>query len=253
MLRFISLALLCSLAVTLHAQSETELPLGMEPPVTEENQSKITGEGGLGLAVNRGNTENESFNAKLRLAYERARWKHQFVIEARKTTENEVTIGERYLFSEKTDYNFSERSYAFGAFRYDDDRFSGFEYQSSLTAGIGWHLIDSDKTKFDLDIGAGHRESKLNTGIADEQTIGRFGEHYETRLTDTTRIIQDLLVESGSNRTTTEFNTALNVAMNSHLALQLSFGVKHSSNPPPGLEDTDSISSINLIYNFGGH
>lgn len=226
--------------------------MGMELPA-EKEKGNITGEGGLGMTVNRGNTENESFNAKLRLAYELDRWKHQIALDARKTTENETTIGERYLFTEKSDYNFSDNAYAFGAFRYDDDHFSGFEYQSSLTSGIGWHIVDNDKAKFDLEIGAGYKESKLQTGMADKETIGRFGEHYENQLTDTTRIIQDLLVEGNSDQTTTEFNTGLNVAMNSHLAIQLSFGIKQASNPPPGLEDTDSISSINLIYNFSGH
>lgn len=252
MLRIFSLALLCSLTTMLHAQSEMELPLGMEPPVSEQEIGNFTGEGGLGLSINRGNTESESFNAKLRLAYNIGRWKHQFAIDGRKATENDITISERYLFTEKTDYNFSDQAYGFGAFRYDDDHFSGFEYQSSLTAGIGWHVIDSDETQFDLEIGAGHKESKLETGMVEKETIGRFGQHYETQLTDSTRIIQDLLVESGSDQTVTEFNTALNVAMNSRLALQLSFGIKHISNPPPGLEDTDSISAINLIYNFSG-
>lgn len=261
MLRIFSLVLLCSLSVPLYAQSETEStatesPAETEPgtEVEEFQDNKLTGEGGLGMTVNRGNTENESLNAKLRLVYEVARWQHQFSIDARKTTENETTIGERYLFTEKTDYDISERTYAFGAFRYDDDRFSGFQYQSSLTTGIGWHVIDSDKTKLDLEVGAGHKESKLrNDSMVEEETIGRLGEHYETRLSESTRVIQDLLVESGNKQTTTEFNTALNVAMNSHLALQLSFGIKRTSNPPPGLEDTDSITSINLIYNFSGH
>jgi putative salt-induced outer membrane protein len=253
MLRVLGLALLCGLTFTLHAQQETEMPLGMEPPGGEE-KGELTGEGGLGMAVNRGNTDSENLNAKLRLAYQVERWKHQFALEARKNTENEITIGERYLFTAKTDYNFSEHAYSFGALRYDDDRFSGFAYQSSLTAGIGWHAIDSDKTKFDLEIGAGHKESKLETGLmTDKETIGRLGEHYETRLTDTTRIIQDLLIEGSSGQTTTELNTALNVAMNSHLALQLSFGVKRTSNPPPGLEDTDSVSAVNLVYSFSGH
>lgn len=253
MLRVISLALLCSLTFTLHAQQETELPLGMEPPGGED-KGKITGEGGLGIVINRGNTESENLNAKLRLAYEVDKWKHQFALDARKNTENEITIGERYLFTAKTDYNFSERTYSFGALRYDDDRFSGYAYQSSLTAGIGRHIIDSDKTRFDLEIGAGHKESKLETGLmADKETIGRLGEHFETQLTDTTRIIQDLLIEDSSERTTTELNTALNVAMNSHLALQLSFDIKSTSNPPPGLKDTDSISAINLVYSFSGH
>lgn len=253
MLRILSLALLCSLTIALHAEPETELPLSMEPPLAEEEKGKFTGEGGLGMAANRGNTESESFNSKLRLAYEVDRWKHQFAIDARKTTENEITIGERYLFTEKSDYNFSERTYAFGAFRYDDDRFSGFEYQSSLTGGIGWHVIDNDKAKFDLEVGAGYKESELQTGMVEEETIARLGEHYENQLTESTRIIQDLLVEAGSDQTTTEFNAALNVSMNSHLALQLSLGIKHTSNPPPGLEDTDTISAINLIYNFSPH
>ena len=162
-----------------------------------------------------------------------------------------MTIAERYLLTGKTDYNFSQRTYMFGAIRYDDDRFSGFEYQASLTTGVGWHIVDREKTKFDLEIGAGYKESKEDlTGMINEETIARFGENFTTPVSETTSFYQDLLIEAGDQQTLTEASTGIKVAVNSKLALKLSYNIKHTSNPLDMRDDTDQTTTINLVYGF---
>jgi putative salt-induced outer membrane protein len=60
-----------------------------------------------------------------------------------------------------------------------------------------------------------------------------------------------LLIESGSDNTFTQFNTALAVAMNTKLSLKLGFEIRNNSDLPPGnAENTDTITTANLVYNF---
>jgi len=47
--------------------------------------------------------------------------------------------------------------FAFGAARYEDDAFSGFDYQATLSAGAGYKFIDSEATKFSGTLGIGYR------------------------------------------------------------------------------------------------
>jgi putative salt-induced outer membrane protein len=71
------------------------------------------------------------------------------------------------------------------------------------------------------------------------------------QVTDTTLWTNRLLVESGSDNTFTQFNTALAVAMNAKLSLSLGFEVRHNSDVPQGVaENTDTVTTANLVYNF---
>ncbi len=243
MYRIIALFLTVLFSLSVYAQDE--------PAAEAAPPKKLSGEGGLGLIINSGNTDNESLNGNLKAAYKTSKWKHSFGIDARKTTENNSTTAERYLLTEKSDYKFGERTYAFGAFRYDDDRFSGFEYQASITAGIGWHIIKRENTHLDLEVGAGYRENKIDaTGLTEDETIGRLAGHFDTLLTESTSFTQDLLVESGEENTSSESVTGIKVAMNKTLALKFTYTVKHNSDPPAGNESTDRTTAVTLVYSF---
>ena len=108
-----------------------------------------TGKGEAGLVIATGNTETKTANVKLALANEIDKWKHQFGASALYASSDlEGTTAQRWELFEQTDYNYSPRDFWFGAARYEDDRFSGFEYQATLSAGYGRKFIDTDVTKF---------------------------------------------------------------------------------------------------------
>ncbi len=211
---------------------------------------KFSGEGGLGLVVNSGNSNNETLNGNIKASYEKRSWKHAFGLDAKKTREDEVTTAQRYLLTQQSDYSFSEKTYIFEAFRYDDDEFSGFEYQASLSGGIGWHLIKTDETTLDLELGAGYKQNELNNGDTEDEGIIRLAEDYKTQLSETTQLFQGLLIESGDSNTVSEGTIGLKVAMSDKLALQLSYNVRHNSDPPPGNGSTDRTTAATLVYGF---
>src|ERR1043165_5235504 len=88
-----------------------------------------SGKGEAGLVIASGNTDTKTANVKLALANEIDKWKHQFgAAGLYANADPDGTTAQRWEVFEQTDYNYSPRDFWFGAGRYEDDRFSGFEY-----------------------------------------------------------------------------------------------------------------------------
>jgi putative salt-induced outer membrane protein len=55
-------------------------------------------------------------------------------------------------------------------------------------------------------------------------------------------------VEAGSNNTFVQNDLALQVKMTDVLALAVGYSVRHNTDPPLGFEKTDTLTTINLVY-----
>jgi putative salt-induced outer membrane protein len=100
-----------------------------------------TGKGEVGAAVASGNTETKAANAKLELVDTVDKWKHLFGLAGNYAADGVGTTGQRWEAREQSDYNYSPKAFWFGGGRYEDDRFSGFDYQGSLRTGLGHHSL----------------------------------------------------------------------------------------------------------------
>jgi len=96
------------------------------------------GKGELGASLASGNSENESANAALEVKNTRDKWTHTLGLAGNYGSDGSVTTAERWEVRGQSDYAFTDRAYWFGAGRYEDDRFSAFEFQSSLSTGLGY-------------------------------------------------------------------------------------------------------------------
>jgi hypothetical protein len=132
----------------------------------------------------------------------------------------------------QSNYDVSKDLFAFGALRYSHDMFSGFQYQASATAGIGYKLIDTDATKLNL------------------QAVITAGLMYSQALTSTMTLSDKFMVESGSSDTLLTNTLALTVKMSTKLALSLGYNTQDNSKPPAGLKKLDSLETFNLVYSF---
>ncbi|GIX22127.1 MAG: hypothetical protein KatS3mg121_0910 [Gammaproteobacteria bacterium] len=229
------------------------------PAQAADTAPSWTGQGGLGWIVNRGNSDNASVNGKFDLSRLHGGWSHRLGLTMKRVEERATITAERYLFTAKTEYRYSHWHYAFVSARYDDDRFDGFDYQASLTTGLGWHLIDRDTQHLDVELGAGRRQNRpADTGPTQAETIWRLAQHHDLQLGADAQWFQDLLVEASERNTASELTFGLKVAVNSHLALEVSHGIKHNSDPPPSADPaveilkTDRTTRITLVFGFGG-
>ena len=147
----------------------------------------------------------------------------------------------------------------FGAARYEDDRFSGFEFQATLSTGLGRKFIDSDRTKFVGTAGVGYkvfetRDAFDDTGVLIEpgsresEIVFRGTLDYGHDFTETTSIVDKFIVEAGADNTYLQNDIALQVKMTDVLALAVGYTVKHNTDPPVGFEKTDTLTTVNLVY-----
>lgn len=229
-------------------------PLGLIAltlPVAVLAESPWSGEGDVGFNKTSGNTETESLLAKLKIVNTQERWKHTAELGAINSSDSGARTAESYEGKWKSDYNYSETYYGFGSLRYEDNRFSGYEYQATAALGIGAHVIDSERTLFDVEGGLGYRQSEeQGTGESLDEVILLGSMVYQYQLTDTTRFESDFNVEAGQDNTYLESTLALKVKINASLALKLGYQVKHNTDVPVGTDKTDTLSSVALNYSF---
>ena len=213
-----------------------------------------TGTGEFGFVSTTGNTETVALNAKLNFILQRERWRHRFSGTALNTSEDGIKDNERYTMEVQSDRILSEKSWLFGAFRWDADKFGSYDPQVSLTAGYGRQLMKSEKHELRGEIGAGYKKlEETVSGDTSSEAIARFLLDDSWQVFKTTLWTNRLLVEAGSSNTFTQFNTGLAVSMTDVFAVKLGFEVRHNSDVPKDIadsENTDTITSVNLVYNF---
>ena len=120
-----------------------------------------TGKGNVGASFATGNSENQAASAALELKNTVDKWQHTFGFAGNYGSESGTTTAQRWEVRGQTQYALTERAYAFGAGRYDDDRFSQYDYQASLAGGLGYRIIDSERTKLWVQGGPGYRYAEI--------------------------------------------------------------------------------------------
>jgi putative salt-induced outer membrane protein len=220
-----------------------------------------TGKGEAGLVISTGNTETKSANLKIALANETDAFVNKIGSSALYAwTDDEGTTAQRWDVYGETHYNFSPRNFVFAAGRYEDDRFSGFEYQAALSGGVGRKFIDNERTKFVGTVGVGYKffETRdvfdeetgelILPGDSENEVIFRGTLDFEHQFTETTSLVDKFIVEAGAENTFLENGLSLQVKMTDVLALAVGYVVRHNTDPPAGFEKTDTLTTINLVY-----
>ena len=216
----------------------------------ETTPSNWKGEAELGFISTSGNTETETLNAKAKVINERDKWKHTFRAEATKASDNGVVTAQRNFISAKTDYKYNNRSYSFVLLQYEDDRFSGYDYQASLIVGYGHKFIKTGRLTLDAEAGVGTRQSELDSGDKMDEGILYAGMEVDWKIGKTSSFNEKLTVEAGEDATTTKSVSALKAKINSKLASKITYTIKHVSEVPVDVEKTDRELAVTLVYSF---
>ncbi len=210
------------------------------------------GNGEFGLVNTTGNTNSTALNLKLNFVRTTEKWRHRFASTALMTSENSVKDNERYTAELQSDRKLSEVSFLFAVVRWDADKFGAYDPQQTATVGYGRQLMKSEKHSLKGEIGIGYRnlEERIS-GIASREAIVRLLLDDSWQVFKSTNWTNRLLVETGADNSFTQFNTGLAVSMTESFALKIGFEVRNNSKVPPGdSEKTDTVTTMNLVYNF---
>ncbi|MEO1421158.1 MAG: DUF481 domain-containing protein [Pseudomonadota bacterium] len=212
--------------------------------------AEFSGKVSFGYLGTSGNAESTSVNAGSSLNWAYTKWEHTLDLQALGAQDDVDTTAEAYIAQWKSDFALNERSYLFGLARYEKDKFSGYDQQLTQAVGYGRNLIDTESTTWDMELGAGARQSDLRDETTESETIVRFGTDYAYRFTETNEFTANFSVESGEANTLAQTTLAIKARLVGDLALVASYRVRYNSDVPVGNEETDTFTAISLEYAF---
>jgi len=217
----------------------------------EEKKSPWTTSAELGYVNTSGNTNTETLVFKFDTAYEIEKWKHQGHFETLDTKADDVSTADRMLVTAQSDYKFTPRDYFYGLLSYEDDKFSGFEYQAKLGLGYGRKIILTDHHELDGEIGPGYRNFKVdNAPDSEDEALLRLAGKYLWKISDNSQFKQDLIADIGEDQDEWKSITGIKSNINKTLALKFTYTVKYLDVVPPGNENYDRETAATLVYTF---
>lgn len=212
-----------------------------------------TGDLELGYVDTSGNTEASTLNSKADVTREKGPWRFTIDYNSLNATANGQRTAEKYFYSNRLAYGFSEHNYAFGYASYEDDRFSGFDYQATVAVGYGRRIIDDKAMQWDAEAGPGYRYDKYdNTSSKDhaEDVILRVYTKFLWNFSENAAFLQSLSVETGANNTISKSSTALKTRIIGAFSLKLSYTIKYTDTVPDDKKHADKETAVTVDYSF---
>jgi len=217
-----------------------------------------TGGGSLGFALARGNSDTTNialgFNAD------------------RKTTTDEWTLFMASLYTTSRadnvttttannfggaigyDHNLTKRLFAFGLFSGMYDDLQDLNERLSPNGGLGFHVIASKTTDFDVLGGIGYTYENYSNGVVNNYINATIGEVLTHHFTASTSVAEKLFfypyLNSGGNYRGT-FDFGLASKFYRAFTWNLNFGDIYNSKPIAGKKDNDLVLTTGLGITFG--
>ncbi len=216
----------------------------------EQEESPWAGKATLGYLATSGNTENSTLNSGFEVGYTSGKWAHLLQAAAISASEDEVTTAEAYDLGWKSERKLTDHDFLFGRLQWRKDTFGAYDTQFSQTVGYGRRLLNNDTHKLNVELGVGARQSELQFGGDENETIFTAGGYYTWAFSDSTEFRQTLRTEIGDANTYSESVTAVSAKLLGNLALVASYTIKNNSDVPPLTDTTDTYSALSLEYLF---
>ena len=208
------------------------------------------GEGQIGATLSTGNTSSKGLSAGIALARKGLDWNHKFRAQADYQRSNGRTSVERFLVELEPQYRVSDRAFAYGLGRWEQDRILGYDTRWNVSAGFGYKVVDKKTLSLSLKGGPTWRHTDYITGLTDSELTGLAGLDLGWQLSPTIRITQVASTIFGERNVAVSSLTALNAKLTGALSARLAYSAELDTNPPPGIEKLDTLTRFTLVYGF---
>lgn len=174
------------------------------------------------------------------------------------TTANQWKAGARY------DRNMTEAAFGFGGLDFSHDQIQLLSLRSVVSAGVGYHMVKTAETQWDLLGGASYRADQYsNPGVViNSRTRTSFnatelllGEESTSKLSASTTFKQRLVVSpnmSSDRGMLATFDANLMVAMSETLSLKISLQDRYNSLSQAPIKKNDVLFLTGINVKFGG-
>ncbi|MYM86012.1 DUF481 domain-containing protein [Rugamonas sp. FT82W] len=214
----------------------------------------------LGAISTSGNTVGTSVTGKLDAKQELPDWSNEYVL-AGYFKDEQVTkpdgekvrerSAQRYSFSAKAAYKLlQDHDKLFALATHVNDKFGAYTRYSTVGVGYGTETYKTPDHSMDVEIGPGYFNGTRSTGEMESGMTVRGAANLKWKLSDTALFSQNLSVERGTSNMHSLAETALRTKINSTMQMKAAFSVRNDTNVPEDKKNTDTQTSVTLVYSF---
>lgn len=214
-----------------------------------------TGSAGMGLSLNRGNTSTTNFNASVEATHDpktASVWKFKGLY--LRGTNNDVLAVDRLHLEGRNERTLSERVYAFGQLQFLQDEFKEIDYMFAPGVGVGYKVIATPVTTFNVDGGLGFKVEKNPGFDRRNDAVITASNKFEHKLSTTAAITQSF----GALWKANEFGDALYTftvgaaaALTTRTQMKIELLDTYSTRPPnAAVKNNDVALLTTLVYKF---
>lgn len=238
--------------------------VGVTPCIYAEEAPKplepLSAELELGMISITGNTESSALKGKATVKQDFKEWKAKYQLDTlykrgRSDEESDTkTIAHKLFLSAQSDYKLSRDNrsvFVYGS--YTDDRFSGYEYQNTVSVGYSGRVFGDEFSYLDYSIGPGYSFSKTDEGKEDETAIVHLEVQYEYKISPNTTFQQsfstDAAIQSHKN-TSSKSETSISIKLRDDLSMKAAYSLAHNTQVLDDNKKTDGTTSVIFAYTF---
>jgi len=160
----------------------------------------------------------------------------------------------RFRASTRYDRDVSDLTYVFAGYDLEKNKLADLKWRHSPSVGAGLHLRKTETFTFDVFAGYSYNRETLYTGTRRAFNEGLIGEETTHKFSESTSFRQRLtlfpnLTDSGEYRLV--FDTGLLTQLVDRWNLTVNLSARYQSNPPLGVEKSDTLLFTGLQYSWG--
>lgn len=244
-----SLKLFLTIFIALFSTNETTY--AKETIEEKKEKKKYKGSLDAGANFSNGNSKEQSIQSNFEFTYNfNEKTSNIFKSRADNKKLNKVRTRERYYVNNQTRNNIDKHNFKFLEIEYISDRYGGYHYRTSETAGLGRKLIDSDRFQLTVQSSAGMRQIKLTTDDKRNDIVLRIGSNFSASINDSVSFEEDFDISSDQNATIIRSDSNLRVLLSKKLYFKFGVLIQRVSNVPAGRKNSDVTTGLKLGYEF---
>ncbi|MEO7579955.1 MAG: DUF481 domain-containing protein [Massilia sp.] len=213
----------------------------------------------LGAIATSGNTVGTSVTGKVDARQELDEWSNQYIVTGF-FKEDEISSGgvksrrrsaQRFSVSAKAAYKLideGDKLYVLGS--HVEDRFGPYTAYSTLGVGHATRLYKAEGDTLDVEVGPGYFSGTRATGDEENGFTVRGAAALRWQLSPSAVFSQVASIERGTSNIHSSAEAAVSTKINGTLQMKAAFVARNDTNVPEGKKNTDSQTSLTLVYSF---
>lgn len=214
----------------------------------------------FGYQSNSGNSDSQSLNSRFEGSYTSGQHRHTGEVKYYLSEKNGEADKDQLSINLQSDYKISPDYYLYANFKGLNTQYSAYFNDYTLSGGMGYQASNTDDLLLELELGPGYRYQNPNLDEIDDddlifpetvkEVILRGNINLSWQALDNLTLAGEVTITTGTSNTRVDSEVSATNNITDEIALKIAQSQQYLDRVPPGLSQTDSVLSINLLFSF---